>query len=1222
MKFNRSFKTLLLLVLLVSSAQGQWKVIHDFGQQIYSIHFLDREGFPQIGFVGLPNGEVWRTADGGVNWKQSNTPAILIGAVEDFTFKDSLTGWLCARQASISSGCFKTTDGGISWNPLTPTGSCMSVFYNLQSHVLALSAWTTASISTDFGATWAPNGNNSNVCGIAFTDSLHGLMSIWPASVGGTYSATTDGGLTWAALTQSIEAWQPMAIKGTSTYFTCSEGARQILRTNDWGKTWTPIHTFPATLDLSGDIRGDMSAMYIQGKPGTFFSVDQGVTWTDYCGPQNDFDTRMYNIGPDSLYAGSIDGQLWLNPYGVRKNNLLLQFPKSFDLVSRGCLKADSLFRFTSLSNCLKVQLLGLQIISGTGSKTFSFKIPIYPVVFSDTGKDSVKFTYTPDNSAADSAQLEIKYSVGSEIFVVRIWLRGFVKPGYNVTLSKDLNLLLSSDCSKLDTFVTVRSGLCGADTLLAVALSDPTAFTITPPTLPAAIPPGGSLNIPISVKSLAQGTYNAVLTLTIRSGGITRDTVINLSALILSASDPRTNLLPNKAKFDTVSVCNLAIDTIILKNTICKDLLVKNISVQPVAAASQFTILYPQIFPATLTPKDTPKDTAMVLVQYKPTAGGPVAGNLVFTIGFDLTNTKDTSVPISGIGAALAGSALATNLLNFPDNVPCTTQELSTQLYNNSCGFDTIIGILPTLDKSFSVLSPTPPTTIASGDSIIIKIQEDPSSPGAKFDSVRVIIHSSSGAIDTVNLKVAGIVNQPVHKLNIIDVTKADSIPPCVTLDTYMKIGNDGLCDTLTIESMDITGPNWITIVYPPLPVVLTPGVIFSYTIHSIAGPNTQGDAIIHIKGRGIDTIVKVHISTSSGGPILSVTVDSVFTSSFCKTATHTFTLQNTSCDPITFDNIALKNILGNQFTSSPNITLPLTIQPGAKQDIIVSFDPSAVGDSLATFSYQSLTSGISRVISLKGSLATIKQTAHLELVISPNLKVLTLPAQSIVTVRLLLQDNIDPSLGLQSVSAGLGYFDDVLGMPNATASAGWKLNSVTPTKGNVQLDLSRTDNNPITAGMEIATVQFQTYIAPTASTPLGLQAITLNGGDLLFQSCVLNPLALAPVTITVEECGSASLRSYLNNPNIIFTNISIRPNPASSGTQINVNLLLNQQSDLNLTLSDILGQTISHITKASSAKGIQDISLDLPKGASGLYILSVEAGGMRESRKIVIEK
>lgn len=1222
MKFLRSFTALLFMILFVSVAQGQWKLFRDFGAQVYSIHFLDREGYPQIGFVGLTTGEVWRTSDAGISWKRTNTPANLIGQIRDFSFKDSLTGWLAVSQASLYPGCYKTTDGGITWTALSPLGQRMAIFYNRKTQALILNGWNGAVsiVSLDFGATWAGTGNVTNSCGLAFTDSLHGLMTIFPANLGGFYSSTTDGGLTWTDLTHTSEAYQPLAIKGTRTYFICAEGARRIQRSDDDGKTWTVVHQFPLALDLSGDIRGDLSALYIQGKLGVKFSIDQGVTWTDYCGPRNDFDTRMYNIGSDSLYAGTLEGELWLNPFGVKKNGSLLQFPKVFDLTSQSCKSIDSLFRFINLSNCLPVKIVDMTIISGPGSKTFTFKRPIFPRNLDSLG-DSVKITYTPDDANADSAQFFIKYSVGGELFQFYVKLRGFVKQGFNVSLSKDLVLLLSSDCSKLDTFVIVKSGPCSPDTLLAVSLSNTTAFSVTPPPLPAAIPANGSLSIPISIKTLPAGPYSATLTLTIRSGGVTRDTTINLNATILSSSDPRTILSPAIAKFDTVSTCDFAIDTIVMKNTICKKLFVKNVAIQGAGTATEYKILYAGIIGNSLAQNDT----AQVLIQYKPTVAGPIAGTVIFTIGFDLTTTKDTGIAISGIGKALVGSGLEKDLLAFSAITPCTQQELSTQLYNRSCAEDTIVAILPTRDNSFSVLSPVTPLTIASGDSTLIRIQENPLSPGAKFDSVRVIIHSSSGAIDTVNIKVSGIVNKPAHVFSLQSLLQLDSLAPCTPLDTIIQLKNLGLCDTLTVDSIALTGPNWISLNNSIiLSRKIPPDSSFYFTVHLLPGEKANGTARVQIKGIGIDTIVTINANSRSSGAPLTLTLDSVFLSSLCKSAIHTFTIQNTSCDPLVLDDLTLKNSLpaGTQFTMSPNPNLPVTIQPGAKLDLVVTFDPLAIGDSTATFTYRSTISGITRTIRLTGKLGTIRQSARVEVVIDPNLKTVVSQAGTNVKVRILMLDAVDPSLGLQKVTSTLTYYDNVLSFVRSTASAGW---SVSPTlgTGSTTLDITKTDNNPVIAGAEIASAEYETFVADSAYTPIDLQNIGFNNADPIFESCVLSPQSMQPVVITIDpECGTPMMRGFINHDNTIFSGLSIRPNPVGSGTKLSVNLQLNQKTDITLTLCDALGRTVSRSARNSLGKGLQDMSVDLQKNASGFYILSVEAGGKRESRKIVIEE
>ncbi len=908
----------------------------------------------------------------------------------------------------------------------------------------------------------------------------------------------------------------------------------------------------------------------------------------------------------------------------MKKNNQLLQFPRSpFDLTSQGCLRADSLFRFNNLSNCLVVQILDLQIVPGVGSKNFSFKIPIYPVTLPDSGSDSLKITYTPDNSTTDSAQLDIKYSVGGEVFEVRVWLRGFVKQGFNVTLSNDLNLLLSSDCSKLDTFVTIRSGLCAADTILAVTLSDPTAFTITPPSLPAAIPSGSSLGIPVSVNSLPPGSYNAFITLRVRSGGITKDTLINLSAIILSASEPRANILPGSAIFDTISVCDLAIDTIILKNTICKTLFINSISIQPPTAASEFSFtLIDKTIPDSLAPKAS--DT--IVVQYEPTAGGLITGYLRFNVGFDLTKTIDTNIGVYGIGKALANSALGSSLLHFADTVPCSVQMLSTHLYNNSCSSDTIVSIIPANDISFTALSPAPPVTIMSGDSALISVQEDPLSPGAKFDSVRMVIHSSSGLIDTVSLKVSGIVNKPIHMLSMISLLQLDSLAACIPFDTIIELKNIGKCDTLQVDSLILSGPNWFSLGSYVAPSGMAPGGMYPIPLHFTPGAGAKGTGTIHIKGIGIDTVISIVASSrQSGGLYALISGGYLFSSSLCKQTSHSFTFENTSCDTIVLDDVSLKNNLtgATQFSFVPVITLPDTIPPGNKLDLIITFDPLGTGDSTAKLIFHSTVNNFGNISKLTGTLAGSRQTANMELVIGASGKQAIAQAGSSITLRLLLQNDIGDTIGLKSAKATIAYFDNVLGVLNPSASNGWVLNSSTPGTGALTLDLSRTNNNSLKAGAEIATVQFEAYVADSTYTPVDLQNLEFNGGDPTFLSCVLSPQALAPVKIIVDsECGTTILRGYLNHDNTVFTGITIRPNPAASGTQINVGVQLHQQTDMKFTLSDALGQTISQISKPSLPKGMQNISFDLPNLESELYILTIEAGGMRESRKIVIEK
>ena len=60
--------------LLASTAEGQWRSVGQFDAPLTAIYFLDGLGFSQTGFVGLSNGGVWKTGDGGNTWIDITPP--------------------------------------------------------------------------------------------------------------------------------------------------------------------------------------------------------------------------------------------------------------------------------------------------------------------------------------------------------------------------------------------------------------------------------------------------------------------------------------------------------------------------------------------------------------------------------------------------------------------------------------------------------------------------------------------------------------------------------------------------------------------------------------------------------------------------------------------------------------------------------------------------------------------------------------------------------------------------------------------------------------------------------------------------------------------------------------------------------------------------------------------------------------------------------------------
>ncbi|HET6402839.1 MAG TPA: hypothetical protein VFH95_15750, partial [Candidatus Kapabacteria bacterium] len=337
-----SFLFVLFILGYGVSATAQWKELLHSNGYFSSIYFLDSPGPPRIGYAATVPDKIWRTEDGGITW-QAMTPFRYPGSWPcDFTFKDSLTGWLAVRN---NAGCYKTTDGGITWSFLPGSASdADGVHYNLSNGGLFLAGtgtdFDTASYwgglaSWDEGTTWTPIAVSLHGMynGFAFNDSLDGIIS----SLFGPWLRTSDGGKSWATCPMDSEVWQPRAIPGTKTQFAITDHNGAFLRTDNLWSSWSLVHQFPISpviqngwdITSSGAVEGDSCHLFILLHDGCYMSTDEGVNWRYLGGmPTPGFfaDWRFYVKGNYIYISSSIDGEggfLWelnldsLNPPNV-----------------------------------------------------------------------------------------------------------------------------------------------------------------------------------------------------------------------------------------------------------------------------------------------------------------------------------------------------------------------------------------------------------------------------------------------------------------------------------------------------------------------------------------------------------------------------------------------------------------------------------------------------------------------------------------------------------------------------------------------------------------------------------------------------------------------------------------------------------------------------------------------------------------------------------------
>lgn len=79
------------------------------------------------------------------------------------------------------------------------------------------------------------------------------------------------------------------------------------------------------------------------------------------------------------------------------------------------------------------------------------------------------------------------------------------------------------------------------------------------------------------------------------------------------------------------------------------------------------------------------------------------------------------------------------------------------------------------------------------------------------------------------------------------------------------------------------------------------------------------------------------------------------------------------------------------------------------------------------------------------------------------------------------------------------------------------------------------------------------------------------------------------------------------------------IYPNPANATAKLNVTL--NESADINISVTNLLGQTIYQAAKTNAGSGIHTFSMDTKTWGNGVYFYTVTFGGNKVTKKLIVE-
>lgn len=225
---------------------------------------------------------IYSSSDSGASWTHLTNGRLAV------TLSVAVGGG-AVYQGTWGDGCYKSLDGGSTWNP-AKTGMTNSTVNYLAQHPSSpatLYACTQGGlfVTTNGAGTWtAVPGFSGSVTCLAFAPSNPAVIY---AGLGGgnTIMKSGDGGATW----NPVNAGLPTSASVTCLAVDPTEpstvylglGNQYLRKTTDGGATWTPI--LATWLYGISDIAVDPQAVsraFISGSYGVFRSEDGGTTWT------------------------------------------------------------------------------------------------------------------------------------------------------------------------------------------------------------------------------------------------------------------------------------------------------------------------------------------------------------------------------------------------------------------------------------------------------------------------------------------------------------------------------------------------------------------------------------------------------------------------------------------------------------------------------------------------------------------------------------------------------------------------------------------------------------------------------------------------------------------------------------------------------------------------------------------------------------------------------
>lgn len=949
--------SLLAVVTLFSSpreAAAQWTLTQSFSNRIVTIYFMPFPGEQMNGFIGLEDGNIWRTTTEGGLWSAATTPGNT-GAISSITFKDANTGWASFYDKTKNSGgVLKTVDGGQNWTLQTTQKMAYAVYYHAPTSTLFLSRHddvtpTPIRSSADDGANFTDLTSPDNRVRYSFWDANTGLVGTAFASLGNDkqVAKTINGGTTWTPITIDSPAVfyadQPLAIPNTNLGFLIGGYATDylVMRTTDRGATWKQVYKFPSTSGALGHLEYTCSMIWSQGADGVYFSTTLGETWINTSGPTfaagQSMELLQFDQSLTKFWAADGDNNLWSYPLPNSPNQTKLRIDRrALRINSTSCQSVDSSF-FVSLPNfCDPFVITDLQL---TGSPDISFKNkPTLP--FSLMGRDSLTFSYASPDFNRDSAYIKISYTVAGVPYDTTILIAAERTAKLNAQLSfSSLKKEIPQPCFQLDTVFSITNTPCDQLRLLSVKLSDSSMFRIQYPFLPYDLAPDARADIRITAAASVQGTYSSKLLVKFEFGGKIFDTIIPLEYKVRTG--PIAPIIP-PMNFVLDNPCT-KLDTVVRwVNRLCVDLRLDSIAIEPnkgvsLRSPAPLPVSPTEIirYPITIQGAAKGKFTAKVKLSFSELTSG-IPFDTTIVINYEVKNGIPTKITLNPSFV-------------FRSTSICAPREQTLYIENTLCDPLTITGqSWLSANPTFTVVSqPALNVVLAPGQKDSVVLRFAPTVAGNQTASLRIDYKvQSTTQFNQVNI--TGIGTTQANAVLTDDLLVFDSSYSCEAIpERFTHLTNDG-CDSVVLSNLSQLAGNEFTVVEPTLPIKLGPGDSVKIVLRPKGKTGTLADSIDLVYrslSGGADQAARLRLQgyTRPAVRLIEMPTNLAYLDlPPCSTKDETIRIYNNGiCDTLVIDAV---NTTGAS-TITTTSTTPARIAPGEFYEVQIHIDATVGG-------------------------------------------------------------------------------------------------------------------------------------------------------------------------------------------------------------------------------------------------------------------------------------